>query len=100
MVAKFLDLNNISRQRGPFPLPNDGRKVWATFLNLSAIKRESAKRRGPIYANLFLWKLFEIFLGALVHRKVIHVNFSLFYAILEKSRFVGIQKFCYHGNVT
>ena len=84
MVAKFLDLNNISRQRRPFPLSNDGRKVWATLLNLSAIKRESAKRTGPIYANLFLWKLFEIFLGALMHRKVIHVNFFPFFCDIGK----------------
>ena len=29
MVAKFLDFNNISWQRCPFALANDGRNVWA-----------------------------------------------------------------------
>ena len=37
MVAKFLDLSNLSRQKRPFVLSNDGRKVWATVLLLSAI---------------------------------------------------------------
>ena len=36
MVAKFLDLNNVSSQRRPFPFSKDGRKVWATVLFLSA----------------------------------------------------------------
>ena len=30
MVAKFLNLNNLSWTRGPFALSNDGRKKWAT----------------------------------------------------------------------
>ena len=37
MVAKFLNLNNLSGQRQPFALWNDGRKVQATVLFLSAI---------------------------------------------------------------
>ena len=53
MVAKFLDLNNLSWQRRPFVLSNDGKKSWATVLFLSAIK----------------------------YRKVIHVNFFAFSAI-------------------
>ena len=32
MEAKFLDLNNLSLQRRPFALSNDGRNVWATVL--------------------------------------------------------------------
>ena len=35
MVAKFLDLNNLSLQRKPFALSNDERKAWATVLILS-----------------------------------------------------------------
>ena len=36
MVATFLGLNNLSWQRWPFALSNNGRKVWATvFLFLS-----------------------------------------------------------------
>ena len=54
MVAKFLDLNNLSWQRRPFVLSNDGKKSWAIVLFLSAIK----------------------------YRKVIHVNFFAFSAIL------------------
>ena len=41
MVAKFLDLNNLSWQRRPFALSIDGRKVWATILILSAIMHRS-----------------------------------------------------------
>ena len=47
-------------------LSNDGRTSWATFL----------------------------FLSAIMHRKVIHVNFFLFFpAIFTGQRFVEIQKF-------
>ena len=35
MVAKFLDLNNLSLQRKPFALSNDERKAWAIVLILS-----------------------------------------------------------------
>ena len=59
MEAKFLDLNNLSLQRWPrpFALSNDGRKVWATVL----------------------------FLSAMMHRKVIHVIFfvSFFLTYLQ-----------------
>ena len=41
-----------------------------------------------------------LFLSAIMHRKVKHVNFVFFSAILAGPRFVEIQKFCYHGNVT
>ena len=41
MEAKFLDLNNLSWQRRPFALSNDGRKVWATIFILSAIMQRS-----------------------------------------------------------
>ena len=51
MVAKFLDLNNLSSQQQPFALSNDGSEAWATVLLLSAI----------------------------IHRKVIHVNFFSFF---------------------
>ena len=47
----FLDLKNVSKQRWPFALANDERKVWAT-----------------------VW-----FLSAIMHRKVIGVNFSLLF---------------------
>ena len=40
MVSKFLDLNNFSWQRRPFALSNDGRKVWAIVLSLSATQRK------------------------------------------------------------
>ena len=51
MVATFLDLNNLSSQQQPFALSNDGSEVWATVLLLSAI----------------------------MHRKVIHLNFFIFF---------------------
>ena len=60
--ATFLDRD------GHSALSNDGRKVWATVL----------------------------FLSAIMYRKVI----QFFSAIYGGPRFVGIQKFCYHGNVT
>ena len=50
MVAKFLDLNNLSWGRRSFALSNDRGKVWATVL----------------------------FLSAIMHRKFIHVNFFAF----------------------
>ena len=50
MVAKFLDLNYCYWQRRSFALTNDRRKLWATVLFLSAIR----------------------------HRKVIHINFFVF----------------------
>ena len=37
VVAKFLNLNNLSWQRQPFTLSNDGRKEWASVYFLSAI---------------------------------------------------------------
>ena len=37
MVAKFLDLDNLSWQRWPFALSNDKRNVWATVLSLTVI---------------------------------------------------------------
>ena len=40
MVAKILDLKNFSWQRRPFALSNDGRKVWAIVLSLSAMHRK------------------------------------------------------------
>ena len=51
MVAKVLDLNNLSSQQQPFVLLNNGSEVWATILLLSAI----------------------------MHRKVIHVIFFIFF---------------------
>ena len=54
MVAKFLDRNYRSWQGRSFALTNNRRKLWATVLFLSAIR----------------------------HRKVIHVNFFVFSAIL------------------
>ena len=71
MVAKSLDLNSLCWWRRPFALSNDARKEWATVL----------------------------FLSAIVHRKVINVNFfvSFFAAIFAGARFVKIQKFWYHG---
>ena len=59
MVAKFLDPNTPSWQRRSFALLNDGRKVWATVL----------------------------FLSAVIHRKVVHVNFFVFF----------LQYLQYHG---
>ena len=35
MVAKFLDHNNLTWQRRPFALSNDGRKVWTTVFFFS-----------------------------------------------------------------
>ena len=56
-------------------LSNDEREVWATVL----------------------------FLSAIMHRKIIHVIFFFrffFSVVFAGPRFVEIQKFCYHGNVT
>ena len=53
MVAKFLDLNYRSWQRLSLALTNDRRKLWASVLFLSAIR----------------------------HRKVIHVNFFVFFLL-------------------
>ena len=72
MVAKFLDLNNLSWQRRPFALSNDGRKLWATILILSAI----------------------------MHRSHACHLYRFFSAIFAGPRLVEIQKFRYHGNVT
>ena len=69
--ANFLDLNNLSSQRRPFALLNDGRKVRA----------------------------YSLFLKAIMHRKVTDVNFLFFSVIFAGPRFVEIQKFCYHGHV-
>ena len=42
-----------------------------------------------------------LFLSAIVHNmQVIHDDFLVFSAIFAGPRFVEIQKFCYHGNVT
>ena len=73
MEAKFLDLNNLSWQRRPFALSNDGRKVWATILILSAIMQRS---------------------------HACHLYHFFFPAIFAGPRLVEIQKFRYHGNVT
>ena len=45
IVAKFLDLNNLSSQQQSFVLLNDGSEVWATVLLLSAIIRSSISVR-------------------------------------------------------
>ena len=36
-LARVMDVNHLSRQRQPFTLSNDRRKVWATVLFPSAI---------------------------------------------------------------
>ena len=51
MVALFLNLNNLSWQRRPFALSNDGRKEWA---------------------SVYFW-------SAILHRKVIYDNFLRFF---------------------
>ena len=58
MVAKFLDLNNLSWGRRSLALSNDRGKVWATVL----------------------------FLRAIMHRKFIHVNFFVFFFFCYISR--------------
>ena len=50
-IANFLDINNLSWQRRPFALLNDGRKVRA----------------------------YSLFLKAIMHRKVTDVNFFVFF---------------------
>ena len=70
MVAKCQDPNSLCWWRRPFALSNDARNVWATVL----------------------------FLSAIIHRKVINVNFFRFFAVIfTGARFVKIQKFWYHG---
>ena len=49
MVAQFLDLKNLSWQRRPFALSNDGRKVWANVLFPSATMHTKVT-----HANFFL----------------------------------------------
>ena len=42
-----------------------------------------------------------LFLNAIMHRKVIHVNFFCFFSvILARPQFVEIQKICHYGNMT
>ena len=53
MVAKFLELNNFSWHRRPFALSKNGRKVWPIVL----------------------------FLSATIYRKVINVNFFVFFFV-------------------
>ena len=72
MVAKFLDLNNLSSQQQPFALSNDGSEVWATVLLLSNHAQER-------HTCQF---------------------FSFFSARLAGPQFVKIQTFCFHGNTT
>ena len=49
MVAQFLDLKNLSWQRRPFALSNDGRNVWANVLFPSATMHTKVT-----HANFFL----------------------------------------------
>ena len=49
MVAKLLNLNNLSWQRRPFALSNGGRKVTATVLFLNAIMK-----RKVVLVNFFI----------------------------------------------
>ena len=70
MVAKFLDLKDLSRQRRLFALPNDGkRSVGYRFVPECSHAQES---------HLFIF-FFATFLGP---------------------KFVEIQTFCHQGNVT
>ena len=57
MVAKFLDLKNLSWGRRSFALSNDRGKVWATVL----------------------------FLSAIMHRKFIHVKFFVFFCYISRT---------------
>ena len=58
MVARFLDLNNLSWQRWSFALSNDKRKVWATVLFLSVIMH-----RKVIHDSFFVFCFSAIFAG-------------------------------------
>ena len=49
MVAQFLDLKNLSWQRRPFALSNDGRNVWANVLFPSGTMHTKVT-----HANFFL----------------------------------------------
>ena len=59
MVAKVLDLKNLSWQRRPFALSNDGRKVWVTILFLRAVKhRKVLSIKGELYSFVNLNNFF------------------------------------------
>ena len=73
MVAKFLDLNYCSWHRRSFALTNDRRKLWATVLFLSAIRKSESH--------------------------TCHVVFSAILAGPGRF-FFEIQKGCYHSSVT
>ena len=53
MVAKVLDLKNLSWQRRPFTLSNDGRKVWATILFLRAVKHRKVIQKCQFFRFFF-----------------------------------------------
>ena len=69
MEARFwISKTFLERDGRPFALSNDERKVWATVLLLNAI----------------------------MHWKVIHVNFFCFFCHISTTTVF----FCFHGNVT
>ena len=72
MVAKFLDLNNLSWRRRPFALSNDGIKVWATVL----LRVQSCSGKSHM----------SIFFSFICH--------------ICRTTVAEIQRFCCHGNVT
>ena len=73
MIAKFLDL----------------KKTFLTEMAICIVERWK-KSKGYL-----------LFLSAIMHSKVMHVHFFVFFpAIFAGLRFVVIRKFCYHGHVT
>ena len=61
MVAKILDLNNFSWQRRLISLSNDGRKVWASNLSLSAILHRKFKTIFMFFPVIFARQRFFSF---------------------------------------
>ena len=74
MVAKFLELNNVFWQRRPLALSNNAEEHYG-LSSCSWVQSCTGKS----YLSVFK---------------------SFFPAIFAKPRFVEIQKFCFHGNVT
>ena len=88
MVAKFLDLNNLSWHRWSFVLSNDKRKVWASVLFLTAIMHRKVIQ-DSFFGFFFLPYLQEdqfCFLGNLTWRRLLSISYGA-----VESRLAGLN---------
>ena len=71
------------------------------FLQNSRISTLFFERDGHLHYRTMKVKFGLPFLSARIHRKVMHVNFFVFFSRhIAGPLFFKIQKFCYHGNET